>query len=160
MNEKNLSGEPKGSEKPSYREKQREKMLEKARKEQKQTRDAEKFDRRQELELKRKILTKEVLEQRIKEDKDNFFGSGEHLMDEENVQRAALQNSQLKWAMHPYANARHEHLDRMQDLTVKSEKRHLLGAGSVGVKLSGNAYCCREHEICVYEMRAIETNIE
>ena len=71
-----------------------------------------------------------------------------------------MQNAQLKWAIHPYHNARHEHLERMQDLTAKSEKRHLLGAGSVGVKLSGNAYCCRENEIAVYETRAINTKME
>ena len=127
-------------------------------------RDVKKHERRIELDTKRRILAKEVLEQRIKRDKegekDNVFSSGEFLMDEENVQRAALQNAQLKWTMHPYFKALHEGLGRMQELSKQTQERHLMGVGSVGIKLSGNSYCCSEHETAVYETRAIKINME
>ena len=44
--------------------------------------DVAKYERRKELDLKRKLLTKEVLEQRIKKDEGHSFSSGEFLIDE------------------------------------------------------------------------------
>ena len=160
------ANEARRSQKPtsfsSVRQKQRNKALEKQKKHDKQMRDLTKQDLRMQLDIKRKLLAKAVLEQRIKRDKegdkDNFFSSGDFLLDEENVQRAALQNAHLKWTMHPYFKALHEGLGSMQELSKQTQERHLMGVGSVGIKLSGNSYCCSEHE-SFYETKAIKINM-